>query len=167
MPPAGGDRPTPAERRTLTAWIAGEMLGIDPADPDRGCVTLRRLHRMEYEYSVQDLSGASQTVEQDYGGDVALPGSDLLRLRDRLPPDETAYGFDNIGDFLTLPPALLERYFDIAEAVVDQIVVVDGPHSPERSLSADDFTARKTSGESTSNTRLASTRRGPERIESI
>src|SRR5262249_10938623 len=54
------------------------------------------------------------------------------RLRDRLPPDDTAFGFDNIGDFQSLSPALLEKYFDIAEFVVDSVVSVDGPKHPAR-----------------------------------
>jgi len=31
-----------------------------------------------------------------------------------LPTDDTGYGFDNIGDVLTMSPSLLERYLPAA-----------------------------------------------------
>jgi hypothetical protein len=65
---------------------------------------------------MEDLSSLSQGREK--------------RLRDMLPPDDTAYGFDNIGDFQTLSPALLEKYFEIAELVVSQVIVTEGPWYP-------------------------------------
>ena len=133
MPPTGHPSPTAEERRTMVDWIAAAKLGVDFAKPDPGRVTIRRLNRMEYENSVQDLFGIDFASESEYSSDVGdAVGNSVLRLRDRLPPDETAYGFDNIGDFLTLPPPLLERYFEIAELVVDRILPPDGLRSPER-----------------------------------
>lgn len=132
MPPAGEEMPTPAERKALADWMASEMLGVDFANPDPGRVTLRRLNRMEYDYSVQDLFGVNLSAHQDYSSDSAMA---TLQLRDRLPPDDTAFGFDNIGDFLSVSPALLEKFFDIAEYVVERVVVFDGRRSPEQDLS--------------------------------
>src|SRR6185295_18550147 len=57
MPPAGKARPTAEERRILVDWVAGAKLGVDFDAPDPGRVTIRRLNRMEYESSVQDLFG--------------------------------------------------------------------------------------------------------------
>jgi len=34
------------------------------------------------------------------------------------PPDDTGYGFDNIGDVLTISPMLLEKYMQAAETIV-------------------------------------------------
>ncbi|HEX3315124.1 MAG TPA: DUF1592 domain-containing protein, partial [Gemmataceae bacterium] len=133
MPPTGHPSPTAEERRTMFDWIAAAKLGVDFARPDPGRVTIRRLNRMEYENSVQDLFGIDFASESEYSSDIGdAVGNSVLRLRDRLPPDETAYGFDNIGDFLTLPPPLLERYFDIAELVVDRVLPPEGARSPER-----------------------------------
>jgi hypothetical protein len=129
MPPSDADRPTDAERRKITEWIEETMLGVDRKNPDPGRVTIRRLNRMEYEFTVTDLFGSELTAEEKYSGDAALLNK---RLRDRLPPDDTAFGFDNIGDFQSLSPALLEKYFDIAEFVVDNVVSVDGPKHPAR-----------------------------------
>ena len=57
MPPAGADRPTAQERKAITQWIEQKALGVDYRMPDPGRVTIRRLNRMEYEYSVTDLFG--------------------------------------------------------------------------------------------------------------
>src|SRR5438034_11706380 len=43
MPPRGEEQPTDDERRLLFDWIEFDAFGIDPADPDPGRVTLRRL----------------------------------------------------------------------------------------------------------------------------
>jgi hypothetical protein len=45
---------------------------------------------------------------------------DLLGVdtaRGRLPQDDSGYGFDNIGDVLSLSPVLMERYLAAAEKV--------------------------------------------------
>jgi hypothetical protein len=38
------------------------------------------------------------------------------------PPDDTGYGFDNIGDVLTVSPMLLEKYMVAAKAIVSEAV---------------------------------------------
>jgi hypothetical protein len=140
MPPAKADRPSDAERLALTRWIESTRLGVDPFHPDPGRVTMRRLNRMEYEFSVTDLFGTDLSTEREFSSDEAVM---LLRLRDRLPPDDTAYGFDNIGDFQTLSPALLEKYVELAEDIVDRVIAVDGPQYPQRPLSAPLETTRE------------------------
>ncbi|MDB6054169.1 MAG: hypothetical protein JWN25_1692 [Verrucomicrobiales bacterium] len=132
MPPAGQPTPTDAERKSINDWIAREMLSVDFKNPDPGRVTIRRLNRMEYDYTVQDLFGSVLAADQEYSSDSA---SASLKLRDRLPPDDTAFGFDNIGDFQTVSPALLEKFFDMAEFVVGKVVVLDGPKPPRQDLS--------------------------------
>ena len=131
MPPVGADAPSAEERKSITDWIAGEVFAVDAANPDPGRVTIRRLNRMEYEHSVTDIFGTDFAADQSYSSDGA---GAVLRLRDRLPPDDTAFGFDNIGDFQSVSPALLEKYFDIAEYVVGR-VIQDKPREPEVNLS--------------------------------
>src|SRR5688500_1379912 len=132
MPPVGADAPNAEERKAITGWIASEVFSVDAANPDPGRVTIRRLNRMEYEYSVTDPFGTAFAADQSYSSDGA---GAVLRLRDRLPPDDTAFGFDNIGDFQSVSPALLEKYFDIAEFVVER-VIQDKPREPETNLSS-------------------------------
>lgn len=118
MPPSKhAERLPDAARKALTHWIAEQQLGVDYARPDPGRVTMRRLNRMEYEFTVTDLFGVDLVSEGNFSSDTA---SSRARLREMLPPDDTAFGFDNIGDFQTLSPALLEKYFDLAEFVVDR-----------------------------------------------
>jgi hypothetical protein len=45
-----------------------------------------------------------------------------FKVEDELPPDDTGYGFDNIGDVLTISPMLLEKYMQAAETIVGAAV---------------------------------------------
>ena len=121
MPPAAADQPTDAERRAIARWVERSVFGADPARPDPGRVTIRRLNRMEYQYTVRDLFG----IDPD--------------LAAELPPDDTAFGFDNIGDALTVSPALLDTYLALAEKVVNSALVTDGPRHPRAHLRPTDF----------------------------
>ena len=100
MPPAKKPRPSAEERATLEKWIKYAALGLDAEQPDPGRVTVRRLNRIEYRNTIRDLTGFDFKVEEE------------------LPPDDTGYGFDNIGDVLSISPLLLEKYMQAAEAIV-------------------------------------------------
>ena len=121
MPPAHADRPTDGERRAIARWVEREVFQVDEARPDPGRVTIRRLNRMEYQYTVRDLFGID------------------LDLAQELPPDDTAFGFDNIGDAQTLSPALLETYLTLAEKVVAAAIVEDGPRHPRVQVRPTEF----------------------------
>ena len=102
MPPAEEDfQPSPEERRFLTSWIEGNVLKLDPENPDPGRVTIRRLNREEYRNTIGDLVGVSYNVD------------------DNFPPDDTGFGFDTIGDVLTISPLLLEKYLMAAERIAE------------------------------------------------
>jgi mono/diheme cytochrome c family protein len=126
MPPPDRPRPTEAEVTTIRDWIARRLSRPDclgPADPGR--VTLRRLNRAEYNNTVRDLVGIDFKPADDF------------------PSDDVGYGFDNIGDVLSLPPILLEKYFAAAERIVEQAIVVDErPEPPTRRREAEDLPAR-------------------------
>ncbi|HVK14798.1 MAG TPA: DUF1587 domain-containing protein, partial [Gemmataceae bacterium] len=124
MPPADADRPADDERRAIARWIERDVFQVDPARPDPGRVTIRRLNRMEYQYTVRDLFGIDLDVAQD------------------LPPDDTAFGFDNIGDAQTVSPVLLETYLVLAEKVVAHTIVEDGPRPPRVLVRPDQFKSR-------------------------
>ena len=111
MPPAKKPQPKPAERDEVVRWLETTLFPVDPERPDPGRVTLRRLNRAEYNNTIRDLVGVS-----------FQPGENF-------PEDDVGYGFDNIGDVLTLPPLLLERYLSAAEAVMAE-AIVDGPRPP-------------------------------------
>ncbi|HKB01748.1 MAG TPA: DUF1592 domain-containing protein, partial [Gemmataceae bacterium] len=110
MPPKGKPQPTDAERRAVVAWIdtiasrADCGLARDPGRP-----TIRRLNREEYNNTIRDLLGVD------------------VRPADVFPSDDVGYGFDNIGDVLSMPPILLEKYLAAAEMVLDAAIVVPKP----------------------------------------
>ncbi|MBY0507911.1 MAG: DUF1592 domain-containing protein [Bryobacteraceae bacterium] len=101
MPPQGAPRPSAADAAAVTQWLAAEFLRQDRATkPDAGRPTPRRLNRVEYNNTVRDLLGVD------------------IRPTENFPQDESAFGFDNIGEALNLSPVLLEKYVDAAERVV-------------------------------------------------
>ncbi|MCA9046544.1 MAG: c-type cytochrome, partial [Planctomycetaceae bacterium] len=48
MPPASSSTLSPEEMERITSWIKFGPFGIDPAKPDPGPITVRRLNREEY-----------------------------------------------------------------------------------------------------------------------
>ncbi len=104
MPPHDADQPMPAERATMVASLENVLHPIDPAHPDAGRVVLRRLNREEYKNTVQDILGVSFNPTADF------------------PADDSGYGYDNIGDVLSLSPLLFERYLAAASAVAHEVV---------------------------------------------
>ena len=47
------------------------------------------------------------------------------------PADDTGYGFDNIGDVLSMSPLLMEKYLDAAETIAAAAVVTEGKEPTE------------------------------------
>ena len=121
MPPQKAPHPAPAERKVLEDWVKYQAFGIDPANPDPGRVTLRRLNRVEYRNTIRDLMGV------DFNTDVEFP------------PDDTGYGFDNIGDVLTVSPMLLEKYMIAATAIVEEGVPKVARVIPQTTLAGSRF----------------------------
>jgi Protein of unknown function (DUF1592)/Protein of unknown function (DUF1588)/Protein of unknown function (DUF1587)/Protein of unknown function (DUF1585)/Protein of unknown function (DUF1595)/Cytochrome C oxidase, cbb3-type, subunit III len=99
MPPAGARRPDPAAAAALATWIEAGLDRVAAANPNPGPSLLRRLNRAEYANAIRDLLAV----------DV-----DVASL---LPPDNAAYGFDNIADVLGVSPSLQERYLAAAEKI--------------------------------------------------
>ena len=100
MPPAGRPRPDEAAALEFAAWLEGELDRAAAARPDPGrTAPLHRLNRAEYRNAVRDLLGL-----------------DLDHARD-LPADDSGYGFDNIGDVLTVSPLHVEQYVAAARRI--------------------------------------------------
>jgi hypothetical protein len=121
MPPQNKPHPSIAERERLAKWIKFEAFGIDPTNPDPGRVTIRRLNRVEYHNTIHDLMGVDFATEVEF------------------PPDDTGYGFDDIGDVLTLSPMLLEKYVAAAKAIVAEAVPTVSKVIPETIISGSKF----------------------------
>ncbi len=121
MPPPKHDVPTPEERQRVAGWIKTAVFDIKADDPDPGRVTLRRLNRVEYRNSIRDLFGI------DFNTDIEFP------------PDDSGYGFDNIGDVLTLSPMLLEKYVAAAKTIVAEAVPIVPKSPAEFTITGDQF----------------------------
>jgi hypothetical protein len=121
MPPAKKPRPSDKEIRVLSDWIKRDVFGLDPEDPDPGRVTIRRLNRVEYRNTIRDLTGFDFKTEEEF------------------PPDDTGYGFDTIGDVLSISPLLLEKYMQAAETIVTAAVPTVARLIPERSYRGAEF----------------------------
>src|SRR5258707_9308901 len=101
MPPENKPQPTPAERALVTSWVGSFFFPCDCEHPDPGRVTIRRLNRVEYNNTVRDLLGVDFHPADDF------------------PADDSGYGFDNIGDVLSLSPVLFDKYMGAAEKVLN------------------------------------------------
>jgi hypothetical protein len=103
MPPAGRPRPTADELDRINGWLDKVVFQTSCDGPiDPGSVTLRRLNRAEYNNTIRDLVGVDFQPANDF------------------PQDDVGYGFDNIGDVLSLPPLLLEKYLAAAEKITQK-----------------------------------------------
>jgi len=119
MPPAKMPRPNPNELATVTDWLARQLAGAPvktsapaPPEPIAGHVTMRRLNRVEYDNTVRDLLGVD------------------LHASDNFPQDDSGYGFDNIGDVLSLSPVLMEKYLAAAERISRTAIFGTEPMKP-------------------------------------
>ena len=69
---------------------------------------LRRLNRVEYQNTVRDLLGVDVDV------------------KDTLPEDPVAFGFDNVAATLNISPVQIEQYLEAADLALDAAVAT-GP----------------------------------------
>ncbi len=110
MPPPERPQPKPAEVDAVSKAIKGIFDRADAtAKPNAGRVTIRRLNRTEYNNTIRDLVGVD------------------FRPADDFPADDVGYGFDNIGDVLSVSPLLLEKYLSAAESILDKAIVIADP----------------------------------------
>jgi hypothetical protein len=111
MPPKSKPRPPEKESRILTEWITKNTDAALAARRGHGRVVLRRLNRVEYENTVRDLLGVP------------------VDLKEMLPADTSAYGFDNVGEALHVSSFLMERYFEATDMALN-LAIANGPQPP-------------------------------------
>ncbi|BDS07598.1 hypothetical protein NT6N_26380 [Oceaniferula spumae] len=111
MPPFEADHfPSTKEKLLLQQSISHLLKLIESGDlpKNAGRVTIRRLNRNEYNYTVRDLFGV------DF-----LPGKNF-------PADASGgEGFDNTADTLFVPPVLMESYLKAAGKVIEAVYKSD------------------------------------------
>lgn len=127
MPPSGMDQPTEAEKQLIDQWIKTYVYLIDPANPDPGHVTARRLNRVEYRNTIRDLIGVDYDTQTEF------------------PPDDAGHGFDNLADVLTISPLLMEKYLNAAQSIIAQAVPLASKVVAETEISGSSFLRQGTS----------------------
>mgnify|MGYP001357714304 FL=1 len=96
MPPTGMPRPSDSARFELVSWLEARLDEHASDNPNPGSPAIHRLNRAEYSNAIRDLLG----IDLDHSED--------------LPADDSGYGFDNIGDVLTVSPLHIEKYISAA-----------------------------------------------------
>jgi cytochrome c551/c552 len=115
MPPAGMPRPKPELASSFDQWLSTELDRAAAEHPNPGRPTIHRLNRAEYSNAVRDLLALD-----------VKPGA-------KLPTDDSGYGFDNIGDVLSLSPVIIDRYMSVARMVA-RLAVGDTTIKPEEDV---------------------------------
>ena len=115
MPPPGVRHPDNVTYDSLASYLETALDRAAEARPNPGRPAVNRLNRVQYANAIRDL--------------IALD----IDSASLLPADDSGYGFDNIGDVLTVSPMLLEKYLSAA-GKISRLAVGDpslGPTSTE------------------------------------
>ncbi len=114
MPPAKEPQPDAAKAGAVVAWIDDALDYFDAAAPrDPGRVVVRRLNRNEYNNTIRDLVGVD------------------FKPAEGFPADDTGYGYDNIGDVLSMSTLLAEKYLAAADKIMDLAIVTEDLSKPK------------------------------------
>ena len=104
MPPKKEPRPAAAQAQAFVRAVNARLDEAAAKHRAAGRTVLRRLNRVEYENTVNDLFGVN------------------VMVKEMLPEDSVAQGFDNVGAALNVSPVLIERYLDAAEVALTAAV---------------------------------------------
>lgn len=111
MPPAGKPRPERAVLDGFVASLANRLDAEQSVHPNPGSAGMGRLNRAEYRNVIRDM--------------LAFDASGIVS---QLPADESAHGFDNLAEVLSVSPTLIDSYVGAAmrigrEAVGDRTLI--------------------------------------------
>ncbi len=109
MPKRKNQQPPKEEKTFFLDWVEQSLTKVDCAGPKNpGRVTIRRLNRAEYNNTIRDLCGVD------------------FKPAESFPSDDVGYGFDNIGDVLSVQPILIEKYMAAADSILNQAITPMG-----------------------------------------
>jgi hypothetical protein len=113
MPPPGMPHPSQDEIKSVTKSLQDAFTYADAhATADPGHIAPHRLNRSEYDNTVRDLLGVDLHAAKDF------------------PQDDSAFGFDNIADTLSISPVLMQKYMAAAEKIA-KVAVFGSDLKPE------------------------------------
>jgi len=105
MPPPGKPAPPEKESRGLADWLHSRVAAAETASrKGEGRGVLRRLNRVEYENTIRNLLGVQ------------------VALKEQLPPDSSADGFDNSGAAHHTSSFLMEKYLEAADTALNAAI---------------------------------------------
>lgn len=114
MPPKEKPRPPEKEVAALADWLAARVTSADAAArATQGRVVIRRLNRVEYQNTVNDLLGIN------------------VSLKEQLPADGSADGFDNAAAAHHTSSFLMEKYLEAADTALNA-AIANRPKPPPR-----------------------------------
>ena len=114
MPPPGAPHPDSVTYDSLANYLENALDQAAETRLNPGRPAVYRLNRFQYANAIRDLTG------------LDIDSASLL------PADDSGYGFDNIGDVLTVSPMLLEKYLSAA-GKISRLAVGDPSLSPTSS----------------------------------
>src|SRR5262249_18929686 len=117
MPPKKHARPPAEDVKAVVARLHQSLVQADRARLDaQGRTPVRRLTRAEYENTLRDLLGL-----------------DGIKLRESLPGDGMAFGFDKNSEALDLSHVNIAKYVEAADDALDMAIATT-PKPPAQKL---------------------------------
>ncbi|HVY32146.1 MAG TPA: DUF1592 domain-containing protein [Polyangiaceae bacterium] len=105
---------------TTVGGGAGGTTMTAASKPEVDVITMRRLNRTQYSNTLQQLTGSKQDFAE------------------KLPADDLSFGFDNIGEALTVQPLHIETFSSSADAALDDLFALPaGDATRSRVLACD------------------------------
>lgn len=121
MPPKDEPQPKADELSAVTDWISKQIQSVRHQNESTGGqVLLRRMTRLEYANTVQDLLHV-EFIEGE--GPIDL-----------LPPDGSIRGFDRNSNALLVDPSLMQAYLEVASKIADRAIRFRPPLVPQRTV---------------------------------
>lgn len=118
MPPASAPQPDAAVVDAALASLKRSLVDANLAASGGQRAPLRRLTRLEYGYTIQDLLGVDEAV-----------GTELATM---LPAEADSGGFDTVAANQSMSPLHVQSYLQAADRALDAALVVGPPPPVER-----------------------------------
>ena len=116
MPPEGEPRPDPEQAFKVVEWVGAKLRQAErEARMAGGRILMRRLNREEYANTLGDL--------------LRLDPNFVAKLKEELPADGKAEGFDRIAGELFFDQTQMAKYLEIAGLVAEEAIKESPPEA--------------------------------------
>ncbi len=118
MPPAAAPQPEAAVVETAVGSLKRALVDANLAARGNQRTPLRRLTRLEYVYTIQDLLGIDKAIATELG--------------QTLPAEADSGGFDTVAANQGISPLHVQSYLDAADRALDAAIAVGPPPPADR-----------------------------------